>query len=67
VLSYARICAALGVAVSVFAPFPADRLVAIPALTLLALLVYRPTERFVPVAMDGALLAGALITLLRFL
>jgi hypothetical protein len=32
-------------------------------MTLLALVFYRPTERFVPIAVDGALLVGALTTI----
>jgi hypothetical protein len=63
---HARACAALGVAFGIFAPAPAERLIAIPTLTLIALLAYRPTERFAPVAMDGALLVGALITIVCF-
>jgi hypothetical protein len=66
-ISHARVCAALGVALGIFAPTPADRLIAIPTLTLLALLAYRPTERFAPVALYGALLVGALNTSVRFL
>ena len=57
----ARLCAGLGVAFGVFAPFPATTVVAIPLATLLALLAYRPSERFSPVFVDGSLLVGSLI------
>jgi uncharacterized protein YqgC (DUF456 family) len=60
-LQVARVCAAFGVGLGALAPFPPSALVAIPLATLLALLGYRPTERFSPLVVDGALLCGALI------
>jgi len=60
-LQVARVCAALGVGLGALAPSPSDALVAIPLATLLALVAYRPTERFSPLFVDGALLIGALI------
>jgi hypothetical protein len=57
----ARLCAGLALALGVFAPSPANTLVAIPLATLLALLAYRPSERFSPLFVDGALLVGSLI------
>jgi hypothetical protein len=57
----ARLCAGLGVALGVSAPSPANSLVAIPLATLLALLAYRPNERFSPLFVDGSLLVGSLI------
>jgi hypothetical protein len=49
------------VALGALAPSPSDALVAVPLATLLALVGYRPTERFSPLLVDGALLAGSLI------
>ncbi|MBW2540543.1 MAG: hypothetical protein JRF15_00505 [Deltaproteobacteria bacterium] len=60
-LQVAHACAILGVALAAFAPSPADGLVAIPLATLLALVAYRPNERFAPLFVDGALLIGSLI------
>jgi hypothetical protein len=60
-LQVARACAAIGVALGALAPSPANALVAIPLATLLALVGYRPTERFSPLFLDGALLVGSLI------
>jgi uncharacterized protein YqgC (DUF456 family) len=60
-LQFARVCAIIGVALGAFAPSPANALVAIPLLTLLALIGYRPTERFSPLFVDGALIVGSLI------
>jgi hypothetical protein len=60
-LQVARACAALGVALGALAPSPTDALVAIPLATLLALVAYRPNERFSPLFVDGALLIGSLI------
>jgi len=60
-LRLARICAVAGVAVAAFAPAPTDALVAIPLATLIALIAYRPTERFSPLYVDGALLLGSVI------
>jgi len=60
-LQVARVCAAIGVALGALAPSPSDALVAIPMATFLALLGYRPTERFSPLFIDGALLVGSLI------
>jgi hypothetical protein len=60
-LQVARACAAIGVALAALAPSPTDALVAIPLATLLVLVGYRPTERFSPLFVDGALLVGSLI------
>ena len=60
-LQVARVCAGIGVALGALAPSPPDALVAIPLATLLALVGYRPTERFSPLFVDGALLVGSLI------
>jgi hypothetical protein len=60
-LQVARVCATIGVALGTLAPSPSNALVAIPLMTLLALIGYRPTERFSPLFVDGALLIGSLI------
>jgi hypothetical protein len=60
-LQVARVCAGIGVALGALAPSPPDALVAIALATLLALVGYRPTERFSPLFVDGALLVGSLI------
>jgi hypothetical protein len=60
-LQVAHACAILGVALGALAPSPTDALVAIPLATLLALVAYRPNERFSPLFVDGALLIGSLI------
>ena len=60
-LQVARACAAIGVALGALAPSPTDALIAIPLATLVALAGYRPTERFGPLFVDGALLVGSLI------
>jgi hypothetical protein len=60
-LQIARVCAGIGVALGALAPSPPGALVAIPLATLLALLCYRPTERYSPLFVDGALLVGSLI------
>ncbi len=60
-LQAARACAGIGVVLGALAPSPPSALVAIPLATLLALLGYRPTERFSPLFVDGALLVGSLI------
>ena len=60
-LQVARACAAIGVALAALAPSPTGALVAIPLATLLVLVGYRPTERFSPLFIDGALLVGSLI------
>jgi hypothetical protein len=60
-LQVAGVCAGLGVTLGALAPSPSDALVAVPLATLLALVGYRPTERFSPLLVDGALLAGSLI------
>jgi hypothetical protein len=62
-LQLARACAAIGVALGALAPSPSDALVAIPLLTLLALVGYRPSERFSPLFVDGALLVGSLVAI----
>ena len=50
-------------ALGALAPSPSDALVAIPLVTLLALVGYRPTERFSPLFVDGALLVGSLVAI----
>jgi hypothetical protein len=60
-LSAARACALLGIAVAAAAPTPARSLMAVPAATLLALLLFRPEERYGLLIVDGALLAGAVV------
>jgi hypothetical protein len=60
-LQIARVFAAIGVVLGTLAPAPSDTLVAIPVATLLVLVGYRPTERFSPLFVDGALLVGSLI------
>jgi hypothetical protein len=60
-LQVAHACAISGVALGAWAPSPADTLVAIPLATLLALVAYRPNERFSPLFVDGALLVGSLV------
>jgi 4-hydroxybenzoate polyprenyltransferase len=57
----ARACAVLGVVVAATAPVPARSLLAVPAATLLALLLFRPGERYGLLIVDGALLAGAIV------
>ena len=59
-LQVARVCAAIGVLIGALAPSPSNALVAIPLATLLALVGYRPTERFSPLFIDGALLIGSI-------
>jgi 4-hydroxybenzoate polyprenyltransferase len=63
-LQVARLCAALGVALCAFAPPPANALIAIPLATLIALVGYRPNERFSPIFVDGGLLVGSLVAVL---
>ena len=60
-LFVARACAAGGCLLGLVAPAPARSLVALPLATLLVLLPFRPSERYGLVAVDGALLAGALV------
>jgi hypothetical protein len=60
-LLVARACAAGGCLLGFFAPASARSLVALPLATLLVLLPFRPSERYGLVAVDGALLAGALV------
>ena len=63
VLQLARGVAALGIAVALFAPAPVRCLVWIPLAEALALLRFRPSEHYGELAVDGALLAGALAAL----
>ena len=60
-LFVARACAVGGCLLGLVAPAPARSLVALPLATLLVLLPFRPSERYGLVAVDGALLAGALV------
>lgn len=62
-LATARITAALGIAVALLAPPPVRPLAAVPGLTLVALLLFRPGERYGLLAVDGALIAGGLLAL----
>ncbi|MGH0028636.1 MAG: hypothetical protein ACQGVC_02510 [Myxococcota bacterium] len=62
-LRVARGCAALGLLLAGLAPPPVRPLAAIPGATLLALLFFRPDERYGLVVVDGALLVGALSAL----
>jgi len=57
----ARAFALLGVSVAAAAPAPARSLMAVPAATLFALLLFRPGERYGLRVVDGALLAGAVV------
>jgi 4-hydroxybenzoate polyprenyltransferase len=57
----ARACAVGGCLLGLVAPAPARSLVALPLATLLVLLPFRPSERYGLVAVDGALLVGALV------
>lgn len=58
-LGLAKIITLLGVILASLAPLPVRALIAIPLATLLALLEFRPTERYRLFVLDGALLAGA--------
>lgn len=62
-LGVARALAVLGVALAAFAPEPVRPLGAIAVATGLALLRFRATERYVLGVLDGALVAGALVSL----
>jgi len=62
-LQLARIGTAIGAGLGAFAPGPAAALAAIPLATLLALIGLRPTERYSPLVVDGALLVGSLAAL----
>jgi len=63
-LQLARLLAAVGVVVAALGPAPLRPLLAVPLLTLLALLAFRADERYGLVVVDGALLAGALFAAL---
>jgi hypothetical protein len=60
-LTVAQAFAVLGVAIAATAPVPARSLMAVPVTTLLALLLFRPGERYGLLIVDGALLAGAIV------
>ena len=64
-LAIARLAAYIGLALPLLAPGDLACLVWIPALVALALAFYRPTEHYGQLAVDGALLVGALATLLH--
>ena len=64
-LCLARGMAAVGVALALGAPGALTPLVWIPTAELVALAFFRPTERYGHLAVDGALLAGALATLVH--
>lgn len=59
-LMLARAAAALGLALAILAPSELHSLAFIPLAELLALAFYRPTETYGHLAVDGALLLGAL-------
>ncbi len=63
-LAIARLVAVLGTATAVFAPPPLRPLAAMPAVVFAVLVPFRATERYGLTVVDGALLAGALLTLL---
>lgn len=63
VLRLARGMAALAVGVALFSPPELRSLAWIPLAELLALLFFRPSEHYGELAVDGALLVGALATL----
>jgi 4-hydroxybenzoate polyprenyltransferase len=63
-LAAARWCAAGSIAAALLAPAPVRALGAVGAATLAALAAFRPTERYGLAVVDGALLLGALGTLL---
>jgi len=62
-LRLARASALLGVAAGALAPPSQRSLGWIPLATLVALVAFRPVERYVAFALDGALLGGALIAI----
>jgi len=62
-LRAARLVSTVGVAVGLLAPAEIRPLAAVPFLTLCVLLPFRPTERYGLVAVDGALVAGAMASI----
>jgi hypothetical protein len=62
-LRIARALAALGILLGALGPPPVRPLAAVPALTLVSLLGFRPSERYGLIVVDGALLAGALVAI----
>lgn len=65
-LRLARACTVSGLILAVFAPEALRPLVWIPIAEAAALTFYRPTELYGQLAVDGALLFGALASLLHF-
>ena len=63
-LALARVLAGLGVALAALAPASARPLGAVALATALALIRFRATERYVLGVLDGALVAGSLVSLL---
>lgn len=63
-LGLARLLAAAGALAALLGPVAVRPLVAVPLLTLAALLRFRPDERYGLVVVDGALLAGGLLAAL---
>ena len=59
----ARACALVGIALAAFAPAPVQPMAAVAVAMGLALLGFRATERYVLGVLDGALVAGALLSL----
>jgi len=59
-LRAARLVAAAGVAIGIAAPAGARPLLLVPLATLLVLIPFRGSDRYVLMGVDGALLAGAL-------
>ena len=66
VLAVARLCAATGLALALAAPAAQWPLLWIPLCELAALVGYRASERYGHLAVDGALLVGALLALAHF-
>lgn len=62
-LAWARGMALAGLVAALAAPPPARSLAVVPALTLAALLSFRPSESYRLVCLDGALLAAGLLAL----
>jgi hypothetical protein len=63
-LGAARSCAMIGSALALVAPAAVRPLVAVPLATLLVLISFRRGERYGLVAVDGALLVGAMVAII---
>jgi hypothetical protein len=66
VLAVARLCAAMGLVLALAAPAAQQPLLWIPLCELAALVGYRASERYGHLAVDGALLVGAGLSLIHF-